>query len=122
VLAEYHQLLAHVPADVKSRFLQSGYMPTTDAALIEAGLRCIAFLDPWSGEGGVTPANDAVQRIEMIAARLRITSKSGEVERAVEGLAQAVANYRKRRTRVWLAVAAVGACVALLILLLAALG
>lgn len=59
---------------------------------------------PWGDQGLSNPPEDAANRIEAIAARLRVVGRSREAQRAADEMLRAVASYRNRRRRVWLMV------------------
>lgn len=105
VLDEYHRLLATTPVEVRVQFLHSGFMPRGEAALIEAGIRCVPFLSAWSGdEGAHSPNDSAASRLNAILSRLRVVGQSREAKTAVDELSNALAQYRKRRVLIYLAV------------------
>lgn len=105
VLDQYHHFLANAPVSVRVQFLRNGYMPRGEAALVEAGLRCLPFLNAWSGdEGADSPNDDAAARLSAVVARLRIVASSREGKAAVDEFSAAVKRYRKSRVLVYAAV------------------
>lgn len=67
VLHDYHLLLSQRRGEELSALLQHGFMPRTEPALIEAGLRCLAALDP--GATKACPTHRKMPRIELRQSR-----------------------------------------------------
>lgn len=111
-LDELHALLLSSDARKQCELLRHGFVPDSEAMLIEAGARCLPLLDPAvrkearrradAGEGkaeDLDPAEAAVARLEAICARLRIAGKGDEARLAAAEYATFVKLYRLRVRR-----------------------
>jgi hypothetical protein len=81
-LEEFHGDVARRSKEEQATLLRNGFLPDDLDVLIEAGLRCIALLDPdsWSSE----PCKAARQRLEAIAAKLSMTRKDPRASAAAD--------------------------------------
>ncbi len=96
---EFHAILARTTgADARLRLLQSGFVPTHPAPLIDAALRCVPLLDnTMTADSPVASATYA--RLQILAAKLRVIATTPEVKRALAELAPHLA--KQRNAQLW---------------------
>ncbi|MBI5595134.1 MAG: hypothetical protein HY928_03490 [Elusimicrobia bacterium] len=111
-LEELHGAAAKAGDEAAARLLTAGFLPSSKAVLIEAGLRCLAL----AGESSTYyMRTGAVDRLRAVSAKLRLQPQDAEAARALERFEHAV-QAAEKNTRSDLAVFL---AVCLLLLLLA---
>jgi hypothetical protein len=92
-LDEYHHLIAKGTAEEQVALLKSGFIPEARKVLIEAGLRCMPLVDVERTASRVSTT--ALQRLQAIMARLRITGDDEEIHRACAEFERKIAEFRR---------------------------
>ncbi len=99
-LARYHELVDAASKDdaLCSRLVSHGFVPASSAALVEAGMRCLAHLDPAAPS---SCRDQWIGRLDRVAARLKILDEptarraAGEFEaRVAQARVQAESDTR----------------------------
>lgn len=78
-LDEFQLLLGRCELEPRAKLLREGFLPSTAPNLLEAGVRCLQFLD----ESAEEPAASAMRRLDAIVAKLAALPSSGELTRAI---------------------------------------
>jgi hypothetical protein len=84
-LDELHVLLRRCEPDAQSRLLRDGFLPSSEANLLEAAVQCL----PYVAKDAVEPGPAAVLRLEAIVAKLVALPPN-------DGVRQAIAHYQAR--------------------------
>lgn len=97
-LEELSGLLRDKDGAEQAKLLEHGYIPASPAALIEAGVRCVALIqDPWNAV-----SKSAARRLEAIVLKLKIMPQDESTVRAAaefEARARAHRDQERRDTR-----------------------
>jgi hypothetical protein len=90
-LAEYHGLLKSETGDKLAKLLKHGYLPASEAGLIEAGFNCL----PLMGSNLHSEEEEAAAaRLDAIIARLRVSGDTPAAARAVHEFQSGLTRYR----------------------------
>ncbi|MBI5622194.1 MAG: hypothetical protein HY924_00300 [Elusimicrobia bacterium] len=91
-LEEFCGLLQGRDAEGQAKLLESGYLPSSPVALIEAGVRCVPFVQ---GDRLNRSAEAAARRLEAVTVKLRLLPQTEETRRAVSEFEAMVREFRK---------------------------
>lgn len=90
---ELHLHVADGDDSTQKRILLNGYIPSTEDALIEAGVRCIPLIslrDPYSEQ-----SKSAMQRLSAISTRLRIMETNDRITRTLHEFESILSRWEK---------------------------
>lgn len=86
-LEELHAAAAKLEDEAVARVLTSGFLPSSKAVLIEAGLRCLAL----AGESASYHLRTgSIDRLRAVSAKLRLMPRDSETDLALERFEAAV--------------------------------
>ena len=81
-LEELHQLIAKCPRERQVMLIKNGYLPDDTAALIDAGIKCVALMDDDEVKADRTDA--AARRLDAVVIKLRLRPPDSEITRALQ--------------------------------------
>ncbi|MBI3554056.1 MAG: hypothetical protein HY077_16290 [Elusimicrobia bacterium] len=78
-LEEYHRHLAEADAPARERLLLSGFLPSCEPVLIDAGVRLLPFIHG----AGYGAAQTSCQRLDAIITKLKLMPQDDDIRRAL---------------------------------------
>ena len=91
-LAEYHGLLKAETGDKRAKLLKHGYLPSSEAGLIEAGFNCLPL---FAGNLHSDEEEAAAARLDAIIARLKVSGSTPQSARAITEFEAGLTRYRR---------------------------